>query len=548
MEGLQVLDPVTKQYKTVDAAAATASAAAASTSATKAAAVGDGGASWRLKALRRAKETARDSGSSLGSVVSERWGSLGQLTAPLTEGSRVDMKSHLREAHRRREDAARQQGGSRPSNSKAEAPHYLQELKTDKGEMQRPKADDSLTWRKSAGRGRQGEDRGLEGMGRAEHDRGGRPRDDKDRDGGRGRDYDRGRPSDRDRGAAFASARDRDADRDHARRPDRDYATGQGGRGDDRDRQREPRDSYGRGGPRGGQHGEATSDVLREVAGDFNAFTSDGSFMDQFAKEQKVRKRYSNCFAVGHLQALRGTMRQVVLILLLLISVLLSQSLRLHIWIIFRYTAYRRLSMIIFQGTEPTSASAPPLQDRPARRDRRSISPPGADRSLDDRLASHAAAGPCTGENRSAAAAIRARLSGAQPAPAAEVLPSGDNRSTAAAIRARLMGRAVPTIAPPASSQAQQGTSGGRKEVVQLPLVDASGRAARGAFGREAAGANAQTTGPCRHLCSANAIILGKLIHNRPLVEVFEPLSLEQARTVLRFLLMCLAWLRCRSP
>lgn len=57
--------------------------------------VGDGGASWRLKALARAKQQASDSsdpnfGRRVGDIVSEQWGSLAELTAGLT---------HTRAAH-----------------------------------------------------------------------------------------------------------------------------------------------------------------------------------------------------------------------------------------------------------------------------------------------------------------------------------------------------------------------------------------------------------------------------------------------------------------
>ena len=52
--------------------------------------VGDGGASWRLKALARAKNQATDAsdpnyGRRVGDIVSEQWGSLAQLTAGLTD-------------------------------------------------------------------------------------------------------------------------------------------------------------------------------------------------------------------------------------------------------------------------------------------------------------------------------------------------------------------------------------------------------------------------------------------------------------------------------
>ena len=46
-----------------------------------AAGVGDGGASWRLKALKRARETAQREGKQLSDVVGDRWGSLSDLTA-----------------------------------------------------------------------------------------------------------------------------------------------------------------------------------------------------------------------------------------------------------------------------------------------------------------------------------------------------------------------------------------------------------------------------------------------------------------------------------
>jgi hypothetical protein len=74
--------------------------------------IGDGGASWRLKALKRAQEAAAREGKNLNEVVQERWDSLGQLTASVASGRAAPAYAH-RFAQKNRE---RKAGDGRPSD------------------------------------------------------------------------------------------------------------------------------------------------------------------------------------------------------------------------------------------------------------------------------------------------------------------------------------------------------------------------------------------------------------------------------------------------
>merc|ERR1711908_3493 len=50
--------------------------------------VGDGGASWRMKALKRAARRAEEEGKKLKDVAADRWGSLRDLTGGITKHAR----------------------------------------------------------------------------------------------------------------------------------------------------------------------------------------------------------------------------------------------------------------------------------------------------------------------------------------------------------------------------------------------------------------------------------------------------------------------------
>ena len=91
-------------------------------------------------------------------------------------------------------------------------------------------------------------------------------------------------------------------------------------------------------------------------------------------------------------------------------------------------------------------------------------------------------AGGGGGDNKDTAAALRAKLAGGSAAGAGDGAGGGGgNRSTAAALRAKLLGHG-------GAADGAGGGGGKEREVVHLPMVDASGRAMPGTFGREAAG------------------------------------------------------------
>ncbi|CAN1841170.1 CWF19-like protein 2 [Linum perenne] len=120
----------------------------------KSSVVGDGGASWRLKALKRAEEQAARDGRKLDEVVEERWGSLGQLAVSAASHRAAPSRAHLhairsrqmrqKEEHRPATDGQRKQDIEKQTPDRS----YLKDVSVRHPEMRAPKVRDSLSWGK----------------------------------------------------------------------------------------------------------------------------------------------------------------------------------------------------------------------------------------------------------------------------------------------------------------------------------------------------------------------------------------------------------------
>jgi len=274
---------------------------------------GDGGASWRLKALRRAQERAAAEGKSLASVVGDRWGSVAQLVESIGATAAHD-RAHVHAkrdrggndndtcfkcgegGHFARDCRQQPTGGDgrkreREDNdediARAEAGRggraYLAEVGTaGQPKMRVPSSSSDLRSRGTRGddvRGGGGRDRDNRGGGDGGGDRGGsdrggsdrggsvRDRDGRDRDGRDrdGRNGDRG-GSDRgggdrgsgDRGGGVRDQGDRDRDGRGGGALEDQNDRERDGRDDDRGggvRNRDARDRDVRGGDRGSNRG-----------------------------------------------------------------------------------------------------------------------------------------------------------------------------------------------------------------------------------------------------------------------------------------------------
>lgn len=124
--------------------------------------VGDGGASWRMKALKRAQEQAAREGRKLDEVVEERWGSLASLTNSVSVQRAAHANAHMhakRDRTRRTTDDAPRASEERKGEETKEGEDaddkrirtgsrdYLKDVKAKDNRMREPQVDRKLSWR-----------------------------------------------------------------------------------------------------------------------------------------------------------------------------------------------------------------------------------------------------------------------------------------------------------------------------------------------------------------------------------------------------------------
>lgn len=120
--------------------------------------VGDGGASWRLKALRRAQEQADREGRKLNEVAAERWGSLSQLAVSVSSGKAAPTRAHLH-AIKRRQGAM---DDKEAVTDKRNQTFARKETSPGRSKMRMPtNLKDSLSWRKEKNQNISNADAGL---------------------------------------------------------------------------------------------------------------------------------------------------------------------------------------------------------------------------------------------------------------------------------------------------------------------------------------------------------------------------------------------------
>ncbi|GKU85820.1 hypothetical protein SLEP1_g439 [Rubroshorea leprosula] len=128
--------------------------------------VGDGGASWKLKALKRAQEQAAREGRNFQDVVEERWGSLGKLAVSAASHRAAPFRAHLHAIKNRKQGQAdeNQMDESKQHERYTEkntGRDYLRDVSLRHSEMKAPKVRDSLSWGKRKGHNLPAESAGL---------------------------------------------------------------------------------------------------------------------------------------------------------------------------------------------------------------------------------------------------------------------------------------------------------------------------------------------------------------------------------------------------
>lgn len=126
--------------------------------------VGDGGASWRMKALKRAQEQATREGRNVNEVVEERWGSLGQLAVSVASRSAAAPRAHLHAIKTRRMGVAGE--ANLDSNKQRDTEmdtrrENTRDISVRCPEMKAPKVHDSLSWGRRKGQKMRSEDAAL---------------------------------------------------------------------------------------------------------------------------------------------------------------------------------------------------------------------------------------------------------------------------------------------------------------------------------------------------------------------------------------------------
>ncbi|KAL3649076.1 hypothetical protein CASFOL_005479 [Castilleja foliolosa] len=127
--------------------------------------VGDGGASWRLKALKRAQEQAAREGRQLEEVVGERWGSMGHLAASVASHKVAPTHAHLHAIKHRRKGLLKEEQTTKDEKSNSSEKEVRQKSTNDvtprHPKMRVPKVHDSLSWGKRGNKNLSADDNAL---------------------------------------------------------------------------------------------------------------------------------------------------------------------------------------------------------------------------------------------------------------------------------------------------------------------------------------------------------------------------------------------------